>query len=147
MKNSSRRWRQQSPPKRWYPTTSLHGVITQQITTWISIQALLTSPWKWGQHGPPKPWHPTTSLRGVTTQKAMTWIINLRSVLSQLLFSSVRNKSKSTTRPTKDAKWQKKDLENKFTTNNYWGGKKVSDFVIRISRGYEATSPSSLCDT
>jgi hypothetical protein len=29
------RWRQHGPPKRWYLTTSLHGVITQKTTTWI----------------------------------------------------------------------------------------------------------------
>jgi hypothetical protein len=35
------RWRQQSPPKRWYPTTTLHGVKTH-------------SPWRWMQQGPQK---------------------------------------------------------------------------------------------
>jgi hypothetical protein len=28
------RWRQQGPPKRWYPTTSLHGV-NPEDQTWI----------------------------------------------------------------------------------------------------------------
>jgi hypothetical protein len=31
------RWKQQDPPKRWYPTTSLYGVITQKTVTSISI--------------------------------------------------------------------------------------------------------------
>jgi hypothetical protein len=26
-----RRWRQHGPPKRWYPTTILHGVTTQKM--------------------------------------------------------------------------------------------------------------------
>jgi len=47
------RWRQRSPPKRQYPTTSLHGVITQ---------------WRWRQQNRPKRWYPTTTLHGVTTQ-------------------------------------------------------------------------------
>jgi hypothetical protein len=64
------RWRQQGPPKRWYPTTSLHGVITQKTATWISIQTPLTSPWTWEQHGPPKHWYPTILLHGVIIQKA-----------------------------------------------------------------------------
>jgi len=29
------RWRQHGPPKRWYTTTTLHGVETQKTTTWI----------------------------------------------------------------------------------------------------------------
>jgi hypothetical protein len=53
------RWRQQGPPKRWCPTTSLHGVTTQ---------------WRWRQQGPPKRRCPTTSLHGVTTHKTTTWI-------------------------------------------------------------------------
>jgi len=59
------RWKQHGPPKLWYPTTSLHDVISQKITTWITIQAPLTSPWRWMQQGPPKRWYPTTSLHGV----------------------------------------------------------------------------------
>jgi len=31
------RWREQSSPKRRYPTTTLHGVTTQKTTTWIFI--------------------------------------------------------------------------------------------------------------
>jgi hypothetical protein len=31
------RWRQQAPPKRMYPTTSLCGVRTQKTTIWIII--------------------------------------------------------------------------------------------------------------
>jgi hypothetical protein len=29
------RWRQQDPPKRWYPTSSLHRVTIQKNSTWI----------------------------------------------------------------------------------------------------------------
>jgi hypothetical protein len=29
-----RRWRKHWPPKRWYPTTTLHGVTTQKTSTW-----------------------------------------------------------------------------------------------------------------
>jgi hypothetical protein len=29
------RWRQHGTPKRWYPTTALHGVKTQKVSTWI----------------------------------------------------------------------------------------------------------------
>jgi len=29
------RWRQHGPPKRWYPTTSLHGVTSQKTATRI----------------------------------------------------------------------------------------------------------------
>jgi hypothetical protein len=46
----------------FYLTSSLHGVITQETATWISIQARITSPWKWRQDGPPKRWYPTTML-------------------------------------------------------------------------------------
>jgi len=28
MASEPRRWRQHGPPKRWYPTTSVHGVTT-----------------------------------------------------------------------------------------------------------------------
>jgi hypothetical protein len=28
------RWRQHGPPKRWYPTTTLHGVTIQNTSTW-----------------------------------------------------------------------------------------------------------------
>jgi hypothetical protein len=31
--SSPRRWRQHVPPKRWYPTTTLHGVTTQMTST------------------------------------------------------------------------------------------------------------------
>jgi len=27
------RWMQQGPPKRWYPTATLHGVTTQKTTS------------------------------------------------------------------------------------------------------------------
>jgi hypothetical protein len=30
-------WRQHDPPKRWYPTTSSHGVTIQKTATWIFI--------------------------------------------------------------------------------------------------------------
>jgi hypothetical protein len=29
------RWRQHGPPKRWYPTATLHGVRTQKTSSWI----------------------------------------------------------------------------------------------------------------
>jgi hypothetical protein len=29
------RWRHLGPPKRWFPTTLLHGVATQKTTAWI----------------------------------------------------------------------------------------------------------------
>jgi len=29
------RWRQHGPLKRWYPTTTLHGMTSQKISTWI----------------------------------------------------------------------------------------------------------------
>jgi hypothetical protein len=32
------RWWQQGPPKYCYPTTTLHGVTTQKIATWIFIE-------------------------------------------------------------------------------------------------------------
>jgi len=28
------RWRHRRPPKRWYPTTTIHGVTTQKTWTW-----------------------------------------------------------------------------------------------------------------
>jgi len=31
------RRRQQGPPKRWHPTTTLHGITTQKTTTWTFI--------------------------------------------------------------------------------------------------------------
>jgi hypothetical protein len=39
VKNSSIRFcgRQHDAPKRWYPTTSLHGLIAQKTSTWIFI--------------------------------------------------------------------------------------------------------------
>jgi hypothetical protein len=36
---SPRRWRQHSPPKRWYPTIS-YGVTRHKTTTWISLNWL-----------------------------------------------------------------------------------------------------------
>jgi hypothetical protein len=30
------RWRQHGPPKRWYPTTTFHGVTTQKTSTWTT---------------------------------------------------------------------------------------------------------------
>jgi len=32
------RWRQHSSPKRWYPTTTLHGATTQRTTNSISLR-------------------------------------------------------------------------------------------------------------
>jgi len=34
-KKLTRKWRQQGPPKRRYPATSLHSVTTQKTATWI----------------------------------------------------------------------------------------------------------------
>jgi hypothetical protein len=68
------KWRQHDPPKRWYLITSLHGVITQKTTTWISIQAPIASPWRRRQHDPPKRWYLITSLHADITQKNITWI-------------------------------------------------------------------------
>jgi len=36
------RWRQHGPPKRWYPTTTPHGVKTQNTSIWI-FTAMKTS--------------------------------------------------------------------------------------------------------
>jgi len=33
-------WRQHGIPKRWYPTTKLHGVTTQRTSTWMFITVL-----------------------------------------------------------------------------------------------------------
>jgi hypothetical protein len=55
-------WRQHGPLKRWYPTTTLHGVTTPKTS------------WRWRQHGPLKRWYLNTTLHGVTTQKTSTWI-------------------------------------------------------------------------
>jgi hypothetical protein len=54
----------QGPLKRWYPTTTLHGITTQKNSTW--------NIWRWRQYGPLKRWYPTTKLHGVTTQKTST---------------------------------------------------------------------------
>jgi len=37
------RWRQYGPPKRWYPATSLHGIVTQKTTTWIFTTVKISS--------------------------------------------------------------------------------------------------------
>jgi hypothetical protein len=80
------RWRQHGLLKRWYPTTTLHGVRTQK-----NEDGSITDPWntgtyhnttrchnpedwRWRHHGPLKHWYPTTTLHGVTTQKTSTWI-------------------------------------------------------------------------
>jgi hypothetical protein len=59
---ATRRWRQQGPPNRWYPTSMLPGLTAQKTATW-----------RWIQQGPPKRWYPTAILHGVTTQKTATW--------------------------------------------------------------------------
>jgi hypothetical protein len=48
-------WREQGPPKRWYPTSSLHGLTTQK-TTWISFFTIIP-PWgsKWKSRRMPPP--------------------------------------------------------------------------------------------
>jgi len=33
----SERWRQHGPPKRWYPTATLHGVTAQKNSTLITV--------------------------------------------------------------------------------------------------------------
>jgi hypothetical protein len=42
-----RGWRQYGPPKRWYPTTTLHGVTTQKTSIWIftSVKTSNLTPW------------------------------------------------------------------------------------------------------
>jgi hypothetical protein len=86
-----RRWRQHGPPKRWYPTTTLHGVTTQKMDAAWTSETLVSyhnpedggsmdlwnggilpqhytasQPRKWGQHGPLKRWYPTTTIHDVT---------------------------------------------------------------------------------
>jgi len=61
--------RQNGPPKRRCHTTSLFGTTAQKTSTWISIQALLTSPWRWRHQRPPKRWYSTTTGHGATIQK------------------------------------------------------------------------------
>jgi len=39
-----RRWRQHGPPKRWYPTTTLHGVTIQKTWTCTNIVILKLCP-------------------------------------------------------------------------------------------------------
>jgi len=34
---STWRWRQQGPPKHWYPTTTVHGITTQKTLTSFPI--------------------------------------------------------------------------------------------------------------
>jgi hypothetical protein len=85
-----RRWRQRGLPKRWYPTTTLHGITTQTTTTWRwrqheppkrryptttlhGITTQTTTTWRWRQHEPPKRRYPTTTLHGITSQKTSTW--------------------------------------------------------------------------
>jgi len=58
----------------WYPTTSPHGFITQNTTTWIFFQVTMTSLWRWRQHCLSKRWYPIISLRGVIIQQTATWI-------------------------------------------------------------------------
>jgi hypothetical protein len=46
-KTSPWRWRQQGPPELWYPTTTLHIVTTQKISTWniTAVKASKLAPW------------------------------------------------------------------------------------------------------
>jgi len=34
------RWRQQGPPKPWYPTPAVHGITIQKTLTWIKSYCL-----------------------------------------------------------------------------------------------------------
>jgi len=77
-------WRQQGPPKWWYPSTTLYGVTTQNNSTWM---AGVTSPWGWRQHGPTKRSYPMTTLHGVTTQN-MTSVIQVTNNWVKVTFQS-----------------------------------------------------------
>jgi hypothetical protein len=88
------RWRQQCPPKRRYPTTTLHGLkmeAAMSSETSVSYHNTTRSEdggsnvdrnvgilqhytvWRWRQQFPPKRRYPTTTLRGITPQKTSTW--------------------------------------------------------------------------
>jgi len=70
-------WTQNVPPKRWYPTTSLHGVIMQKMEAAWSFETLVSyhntarcqDPEDGGSKVPPKHWYTTTLLHGVIIQK------------------------------------------------------------------------------
>jgi hypothetical protein len=84
---------QHGPPKRWYPTTALHSVTTQKISSRIftavkaSYLAVYVATFQKfvltvssGKHDPPKRRYPTTILHSVTIQKMSTRIFTAVSV-------------------------------------------------------------------
>jgi hypothetical protein len=70
-----RRWRQHGPLKRRYPTTTLHGVITQKLEAAWTSEGILPQHYttsqrrRWRQQGPLRGWYSTTTLHDVITQK------------------------------------------------------------------------------
>jgi hypothetical protein len=60
--------------KRWYRTTTLHGITTWRwrqfgpLKRWYSTTILdSVTTWRWRQRGPPKRWYPNIKIQGVTT--------------------------------------------------------------------------------
>jgi hypothetical protein len=56
--------------KCWYPITTC-SITTHKNSTWICIQAPLTSPWRWRQQDPPK----RSYL--ITAQETSTWSVSV----------------------------------------------------------------------
>jgi hypothetical protein len=64
------RWRQHGPPKRWYPTATLHGVTTQKTLLILYLLRPEDGSSMVRRNVAVLPQH----LHGVTTQKTSTWI-------------------------------------------------------------------------